>query len=86
MWICRSVLPAVDVIETQDAFVVQVDLRGIEPKNVDVSVAGNVLTLKGRRKPVEPRGEVTIGSAKRRGPGGSPSKRAVASRRAAGSS
>ncbi len=54
----RSVSPAVDVIETQDAFVVQVDLPGIEPKNVDVSVAGNVLTLKGHRKGVEPKGEV----------------------------
>jgi HSP20 family protein len=54
----RAVSPAVDVIETQDAFVVQVDLPGIEPKNVDVSVAGNVLTLKGNRRSAESKGEV----------------------------
>jgi len=46
----RMVSPAVDVVETHDAFVVQVDLPGIDVKDIDISVAGNVLTLKGERK------------------------------------
>jgi HSP20 family protein len=54
----RTVSPAVDVVETHDAFVVNVDLPGIDAKEIDISVAGNVLTLKGKRKAVSHRGEV----------------------------
>lgn len=54
----RTVSPPLDVVETADSFVVQVDLPGIEAKDIDISVAGNVLTLKGERKARSHRGEV----------------------------
>jgi len=54
----RTVSPAVDVVETADTFVVQVDLPGIDAKDIDISVAGNVLTLKGERKARGHSGEI----------------------------
>jgi len=54
----RTVSPAVDVVETADTFVVHVDLPGIDAKDIDISVAGNVLTLKGERKARGHKGEV----------------------------
>jgi HSP20 family protein len=54
----RMVSPAVDVIETEDGYVVCADLPGIEVRDIDISVAGNVLTLKGRRRASERHGEV----------------------------
>jgi len=46
----RTYSPAVDVIENQDDFEVLCDLPGIEIGDVEISVAGGVLTLKGERK------------------------------------
>ncbi len=46
----RSFAPALDVIEEDDAFVVNADLPGVSEKDVDVSVASNVLTIKGEKK------------------------------------
>ena len=54
----RTVSPAVDVVEAADNFVVQVDLPGIEAKDIDISVAGNVLTLKGERRARTHKGEL----------------------------
>jgi HSP20 family protein len=54
----RTVSPAVDVVETEDGYVVFADLPGIEARDIDISVAGSVLTLKGKRKAAERRGEV----------------------------
>ena len=41
--------PTVDVIETGDAVQVYVDLPGIKPYEVDVSLTGNMLTIQGER-------------------------------------
>lgn len=38
---------ALDVRETDDELIVEGSLPGIEPENVDISVSGNVLTIKG---------------------------------------
>jgi len=54
----RTVSPALDVVETADRFVVQVDLPGIDARDIDISVAGNVLTLKGERRARGHKGEV----------------------------
>lgn len=43
-------LPAADIKEDEAKYYVHVDLPGIEPKDVDVTLEGNVLTLKGERK------------------------------------
>lgn len=43
-------MPRTDVAETDDAIEVSVDLPGLEEKDVDVSVSGDVLTVRGERK------------------------------------
>jgi HSP20 family protein len=47
----RAVMqPAVDIVEDKSAFVLHVELPGIQAEEVDISVDGNVLTIKGERK------------------------------------
>jgi HSP20 family protein len=45
--------PSVDLTETKDSFLVKAELPGLEAKDVDVSVSGNVLTIKGEKKKEE---------------------------------
>lgn len=45
--------PAVDIIESPDSVRVMVNLPGVDPANVDVSLAGNMLTIKGQTSVVE---------------------------------
>lgn len=42
--------PAVDVSETDDAVMVQAEVPGMDPSEIDVSLEGNVLTIKGEKK------------------------------------
>jgi len=42
--------PSLDVAETQDAIVVTLDLPGIDPKEIDITVTNNILTVKGEKK------------------------------------
>lgn len=42
--------PAVDIRETNDGLEVLVEAAGIDAKDVDISVHGEVLTIKGERK------------------------------------
>ncbi len=42
--------PEVDVYEDENNVVVQAELPGLKPKEVDISIAGNTLTLKGEKK------------------------------------
>ena len=44
-----SWMPAVDVYETTDQVVVSVELPGIDPKQVDVTVEDSTLTISGQR-------------------------------------
>jgi HSP20 family protein len=43
-------LPPLDIYETDRSFVVKVELPGVEPDSVDVSIEDNVLTVQGERK------------------------------------
>ena len=45
--------PSVDVSETAKEVIVKAELPGIDPKEIDVSVNGDVLTLRGERKKEE---------------------------------
>lgn len=42
--------PALDVVEHENEYVVSVDLPGVKQSDMDVSVANNVLTIKGSKK------------------------------------
>src|SRR5688572_28826781 len=42
--------PALDVSDTQDRFVIQVELPGVAPEDVDISVENTMLTVRGERK------------------------------------
>jgi HSP20 family protein len=44
-----SWVPAMDIYETEDRFVVHVELPGIEPDSVDLSVEDATLTIRGER-------------------------------------
>ena len=39
--------PAVDLVETADAYLVVADVPGVDPSTIDLSVTGNVLTVRG---------------------------------------
>ncbi|MBI2816815.1 MAG: Hsp20/alpha crystallin family protein [Acidobacteria bacterium] len=43
-------VPPVDVYETNDAIVLKADLPNMKENDVDISVEGNTLTIKGERK------------------------------------
>jgi HSP20 family protein len=43
-------MPSVDVSETDKELVVRAELPGMDPKEIDISLSGNVLTIKGERK------------------------------------
>ena len=44
--------PPIDLIETSDSFLVVVEIPGVEPSTIELSVTGNVMSLKGT-KPLE---------------------------------
>jgi len=42
--------PAVDIYETADSIVVEAELPGVDPKEINVSIEDGVLSIKGERK------------------------------------
>jgi len=42
--------PSVDIWETETAIVLHVEVAGIKPEDIDVSITGDTLTIKGERK------------------------------------
>jgi HSP20 family protein len=42
--------PSADLSETKDSFIVKAELPGLEAKDVNVSISGDVLTIKGEKK------------------------------------
>ena len=46
----RDVSPALDVVEREDDYVIRVDLPGVDQGDIDVTVANNVVTIKGEKK------------------------------------
>ena len=45
--------PRVDVSESKDNFIVKAELPGLEAKDINVSIAGNILTIKGEKRKEE---------------------------------
>jgi HSP20 family protein len=46
----RDWTPSVDVSETEDAYVIEADLPGLDKKDIELSVHDTVVTIKGERK------------------------------------
>lgn len=42
--------PAVDVAETPEKMTVKAEIPGIDPQNIDISLVGDLLTIKGEKK------------------------------------
>ncbi len=42
--------PAVDIKEEADKFVLHADIPGVKPEEIDISMEGGVLTIKGEKK------------------------------------
>jgi HSP20 family protein len=42
--------PSADISETKDAVIVKAELPGLEAKDIEVTLSGNLLTLRGERK------------------------------------
>jgi HSP20 family protein len=49
-WLFGRVAPSLDVAETNGSVEVRLDVPGVEPKEIDIHLNGNMLTVKGRRK------------------------------------
>jgi len=46
----KSWAPAVDIHETEHELIVKADLPGVDPKDLDIRVENNLLTIRGERK------------------------------------
>lgn len=49
-WLAKEWSPSVDIKEEASQFVVTADIPGVDPKDIEVSMANGVLTIKGERK------------------------------------
>ena len=45
--------PSVDVSEPEDKLLIKAELPGLEAKDVNISISGNLLTIKGEKKKEE---------------------------------
>jgi len=43
-------VPAVDIKEDKDSFIIKADLPGIDPKDIEVHAEGGMLTIRGERE------------------------------------
>ncbi|UWW96761.1 MAG: Hsp20/alpha crystallin family protein [Candidatus Cardinium sp.] len=46
----RNLVPSIDVSETNTGYQIDAELPGIELKDIDVQVDGNLLTIKGKKE------------------------------------
>ena len=54
----REFAPAFDISETDEEIIVKAELPGVDPKEVDISLTGNMLTVRGeKREQHEEKGE-----------------------------
>jgi HSP20 family protein len=44
-------MPAMELYEKEDQYVIRMELPGIKPEDVGITVSGDTLTVKGERKP-----------------------------------
>ncbi len=56
----HKVVPRLDLIETEDDIRVVMDLPGVDPNLIQVSIIGNMLTIKGHKPPTPTQAEHTV--------------------------
>ncbi len=64
----RVWVPALDVVEKRDAYLVAIEVPGIDPASIDISFEQNVLTVRGARTPsfdLDEKAEVRVYAAER---------------------
>lgn len=66
-WSGYGLTPAADVVETEAAYKVVVDLPGHDPKAIQIQVQDDVLTIQSERKLVEPGKDETVHRSERLG-------------------
>jgi HSP20 family protein len=49
-WFSQAFVPSADLSETENAYEIRMDIPGMEAKDINVQVQGNVVTLSGDRK------------------------------------
>jgi HSP20 family protein len=49
-WLSENLSPAIDVSEQENAFVMKVDVPGLEAKDLNVQVHGTTVTVSGQRQ------------------------------------
>jgi HSP20 family protein len=49
------VFPPIIISEAKDSYLVRAELPGLKPADLDISLSGNSLTIRGERKEVQPR-------------------------------
>lgn len=42
--------PSLDVSETKDKLIVKTEIAGVDPKEIDIKIRGDILTIKGEKK------------------------------------
>jgi HSP20 family protein len=50
VWPLERIFPSLDLAETEAAIEVRMDIPGMEAKDIDIQVNGNLLTISGERK------------------------------------
>ena len=58
--------PVLDLVEKDDSFQIEVDLPGVRPEDVDVTVDQNLLTVRGERKSASTVAEENVRRSERR--------------------
>ncbi len=56
----REFSPTMDVVENKDGYLVIVDLPGVDKKDLEISVADSVLTIKGEKRISGKKGEAKV--------------------------
>lgn len=49
-WNAREFMPSVDVAESDKQITIRAEVPGLEPKDIDLHVSGNVLTIHGEKR------------------------------------
>jgi HSP20 family protein len=51
--VLREWIPWVDILETKDKLLIKAELPGLEAKDINVSISGDILTIKGEKEKEE---------------------------------